>query len=278
MSRARLQGCGLPLLAVTTLLCFRPNAADGWEVHWQTDLKRAAREAQRQQKPMLVEFTASWCGYCRRMKQTTFRDENVVRYANGCFVPVSVDADKNRALMKAVGVTGLPTTVIISPKLEIVKKITGYQSPQQMSRHLGGFCPKRAIAKAGTRPGPKAVPKAAAQPGPPAFAGRCLVSMLDDHKLRSGSPKFASHYRGRTLQFASAEFKQKFDAYPEKYWPAADGVCPVTLHDNAVRIAGKPESAVIYRGRLWFFLSKDHRKRFAESPAKYAATQTAQRK
>jgi YHS domain-containing protein/thioredoxin-related protein len=265
MFRHQLRGCSLTLLTAAALLSCGSNAARGWEVRWQTDLKTAAREARRQQKPMLVEFTASWCGYCRRMKQTTFRDREVIRHVNGCFVPVSVDADKNRELMRAVGVTGLPTTVIISPKFEIVKKITGYQTPAQMSRHLGGLCPQRELAKTAVRP------------EPPAFGGRCLVSMLDDRKLRSGSAKFVTRYRGRTLQFASAENKRKFDAAPKKYWPAAEGDCPVTLRENAVRVTGDPTSAVIYRGRLWFFASMQEQKQFAKSPAKYAATRTAKR-
>lgn len=264
MSRQMLRGCALALLISAAFLSSGLNAARG-EVHWQTDLKTAAREAQRRQKPMLVEFTASWCGYCRRMKQTTFRDRDVIQHVNGCFVAVSVDVDKNQELMKAVGVTGLPTTVIISPKFQVVKKITGYQSPTEMSRHLGGLCPRNEVAKT------------AARPEPPAFGGRCLVSMLDDRKLRSGSPKYVTRYRGRTLQFASAENKRKFDAAPGKYWPAADGDCAVTLRENAVRIAGDAKSAVIYRGRLWFFASMEQRKQFAASPAKFAGTQTANR-
>jgi YHS domain-containing protein len=264
MSRPMSRGSALGVLILAVVLSCGRNAARG-EVHWQTNLKSAAREAQRRQKPMLVEFTASWCGFCRKMKQTTFRDREVIQHVNACFVPVSVDADKNEDLMKAVGVTGLPTTVIISPKFQVVKKITGYQSPTEMSRHLGGLCPRAEIAKT------------AAKPEPPAFGGRCLVSMLDDRKLRSGSAKYVTLYRGRTLQFASAENKRKFDAAPRKYWPAAAGDCPVTLRENAVRIAGDATSAVIYRGRLWFFASKEQRKQFAESPAKYAATQTAKR-
>src|SRR5690606_22480607 len=57
------------------------------------------------------------------------------------FVPVEVDADKNPRLVEAVGVEGLPTTVIVSPELRVLKKITGYHPPHELNKQLETICP-----------------------------------------------------------------------------------------------------------------------------------------
>jgi len=252
-------------------------------ITWKHDLKQAAREAKTSQKPLLLEFTASWCHYCKKMLNTTFRDEGVARHVNGCFVPVSVDYDRNDKLVRAVGVTTLPTTVVISPKLTVVKKISGYQTPRQFHRQLKGLCPhddasasKRPFggdAVASTKP---PTPNGSRTSAPIAFGGQCLVSMLDDHKHRQGDEQFSLRYRGRRLVFASAEYRKRFQANPTTYWPANNGMCPVTRYEQQQLKAGKPDVAVIYRKQLWFFATQEHRKTFAANPARFAAAATAE--
>lgn len=244
------------------------------EVRWQSDLKLAATESAKSHKPMLLRFTTSWCGYCKKMLATTFRDDGVVEQINGCFIPVVVDGEDNPKLSRSLGVTGFPTTVIISPKMKVVKKIVGYQSAAAMRRHLRGMCSRRvpAVTVARTKVKVKPVREAA-----PDFGGYCLVSMLDDRKLNRGFAKHAVQHRGRTLLFATAAHKRKFEADPAKYLPVNGGLCPVTETDSQVRKVGSPENAVIYRGRLWFLVRQDDRKTFAADPQRYARVQTARR-
>jgi len=261
-----LRGC----LAVACL-ALAAGTARAEDVAWQKDLQAAAQKSAQAKKPMLLEFTASWCRYCHKMLRTTFRDEGVVRQVNGCFIPVSVDADRNTKLMKAVGVSVLPTTVIISPELKVVKTITGYQSPEDMRKQLGGLCPhKPGQTRETAAPLPLGTAKMTAADDQPAFHGYCLVSMLDDRKLRKGNRRFTSRYREMTVLFASVEHKRRFNANPEKYWPADDGICPVTRQTTGKKQLGHPKSAVIYQGRLWLFTSPEQRRRFAEDPAKFA--------
>ena len=255
---------------------FSANAARAGGVIWHKDLQKAARESKRVRKPMLVKFTASWCGYCRKMGSTTFRDKTVVEQINGCFVPVSVDADKHESLMKAIGVTVLPTTVIVSPELKVVRKIAGYQSAAEMSRQLMQLCPwKTAAAK--TKPASRRVSIQPASVERYGFGGYCLVSMLDDRKLRKGTAPFESRFRGKTVIFSSADHKRQFDAAPLKYWPVNGGACSVTQRDTGKTQPGNPNSAVIYRGRLWFFRTPALRKKFAADTTTYAPQRTARR-
>lgn len=259
-------------LAVGAIAGFAADSS-AREVHWERDLNRAARESARTRKPMLLRFTTSWCGYCKKMLATTFRDERVVEQINGCFIPVVVDGDTNPRLSKSLGVTGFPTTLIVSPKLKVVKKIVGYQSAEAMRKHLGGMChpPGPAAATAAIAAGDSAAGDR------PRFGGYCLVGMLDDRRLKRGDPKHAARYRGRIYWFASAENLRRFASDPAKYLPGNDGVCPVTMVDERSVQMGRPEHAVIYHGRLWFLAKRACRKTFASAPRRYAELRTASR-
>lgn len=337
-------GAALLLAALAALPVSRTKASG---VQWQSDLKNAAREAERSQKPLLLKFTAPWCGYCRKMQQTTFQNDRLAAQINDCFVPVVVDADEHKDLLKALGVRVLPTSVVISPKFTVMKRITGYRTAQQFTRDLSGLCapppaqrrkptfalasqtrvvPDRTERPSATstqtpswsddrdgirrstapfptaevrpkqperRPVSKQTPRANARPASTAarrsvqrpiaaeraaFGGYCLVSMLVDRRVRKGSPRHVSYFREHRLQFASAEFKQLFDADPRRYWPVDGGTCPVTMQEEQVLKDGSPHAPVIYHGKLWLCASREHRRRFSADPAKYAATLTAARR
>lgn len=44
-------------------------------------------------KKMFIDFYTGWCGWCKRMDATTFKDQNVVSYMNANFYPVKFDAE-----------------------------------------------------------------------------------------------------------------------------------------------------------------------------------------
>jgi YHS domain-containing protein len=100
------------------------------------------------------------------------------------------------------------------------------------------------------------------------------VSLLDDTQLARGSDEFTTVYRDVTLAFASAEHKSRFDADPERYWPAFDGYCPVSARDFRTSREGVPNLTAIYRGRIWFFAEAPLRRRFIASPQAYAVWAT----
>ena len=278
----------LVLLVVAVGLVNGSFAAGSSKVTWQTDLKQAVHEAGRAQKPLLVEFTASWCGYCRKMKQTTFADERIARHVNGCFVPVSVDADQNGRLMRSVGVEALPTTVILSHDLRVVRRIAGYQTAAQLEQHLGAICVHEepeltpvSIEPVPEQNSPNAQPSvaqpAATQPSAEtsqaaawAFDKLCLVSLRDDHRLRTGRSSLSVTFRGRRLCFATAEHVRRFEQNPELYWPVLDGNCVVSHVDENSNRPGRGREALVFRNRIWLFADRERRNLFYENAAEYA--------
>ncbi len=247
------------------------SAVKADDIRWQTELKQAALQARTQEKAMLIQIGASWCGYCHKMDKETFQDQKVIKHVNSCFIPVRVDADKNPEFVEAIGVAGLPTTVIITPELKIVKKLSGYVAAREMQGHLKKICLVNHEQAGPTATRTAAIKKMSQKEETPEFAFKsvCLVSMLDEQQLVEGSPEFISEFKGRKLCFTSQEHKQKFDANPLNYWPAFDGQCRVSQRDQNRTVEGNPYAGGVYRGHLVFFSSEAERERFTSNPSFY---------
>src|SRR5690349_20740882 len=54
---------------------------------WGTTLKKAQKE----QKYIFVDAYATWCGPCKQLKASTFKDEKAANFFNQNFVNLSID-------------------------------------------------------------------------------------------------------------------------------------------------------------------------------------------
>jgi YHS domain-containing protein/thiol-disulfide isomerase/thioredoxin len=263
-------------VAVLVLLVMFQSAGSAAELKWGSDLKKAATESQKTGKPILITFTASWCHYCHKLLDETFTDQKVIARVNEYFVPVVLDADENERAVQLLGIEAFPSTVVISPELNVLGRIRGFHPALQMAQQLAPFCKKKQpeLQQAVVKKTPEksvAQPVAARMPAPEtAFSGMCLVSMLDDRDLVRGSAKITEDYRGVKLHFASEKHQLAFRAEPAKYWPLADGHCPVASVRSEKETLGAASTAAVYRGNIVLFRSLKHRATFAEDPRHFA--------
>jgi thioredoxin:protein disulfide reductase len=86
-------------------------------------------QARAANKPVLIDFSATWCVPCREMARTTFRDPAVIEAASH-FVRLQADIternNRNSELAMKYAVRGVPTTVFIDKHGRILKREVGY--------------------------------------------------------------------------------------------------------------------------------------------------------
>src|ERR1700760_1458522 len=101
----------------------RPSIAadEPKKIDWREDLGRAQAEAKSRDLLLWIQFTGPWCINCRRMDRATFVHPGVVNQSREQFVPVKLRSDEHEALAQTLGLTGLPSTVIVRPNGEVVE-------------------------------------------------------------------------------------------------------------------------------------------------------------
>jgi thiol:disulfide interchange protein len=130
-SRIVTLGSAACVMALLVVACFKGDAertatgttaALGWESSYEAALARAAKL----KRPVMVDFYTDWCGWCRRLDDTTLADGRV-RRALEHFVLVKLDAEKEgSSAADHFGVRAYPTIVFLDASGNEVGRIPGY--------------------------------------------------------------------------------------------------------------------------------------------------------
>ena len=112
----------LGVVIITSLLTHLLQAKE--RIPWRSDLAAATVEAQKQNKPLFLYFTASWCEPCQRLKTTTWADPDV-ESALAEYVPVKIDIDEHPEIAKKYPSDGIPHFVVLQQDGSVLKDSVG---------------------------------------------------------------------------------------------------------------------------------------------------------
>jgi protein disulfide-isomerase len=91
-------------------------------VPWQKDFAAAQAQARTANKPVLLYFTAEWCGPCQEMRRSVWSDATVAAAASS-YIPVRIDVDEQPDLARRYRVETIPAFFILDPAGSPLKSI-----------------------------------------------------------------------------------------------------------------------------------------------------------
>jgi len=110
------------------------------EIVWETDMPSALERARSEGKPVLVNFYADWCVWCKRLESTTLRDAKVATVLQNEVVPLSLDVDdEGKELSNQYRVDGLPTIIVLDAAGQEIGRIPGYMPPDSFLERVESF-------------------------------------------------------------------------------------------------------------------------------------------
>ena len=112
-------------------------------VAWERNLARALTRASGEgKKVVMVDFYTDWCGWCKKLDETTLADP-AVQASLRQVVSVKLDAERDgRADAERYGVEGFPTVLFLDSRGTEVARIPGYLPPGEFLEELNDILKK----------------------------------------------------------------------------------------------------------------------------------------
>lgn len=126
--KTALAACGLLLLLFTSLHARTEGALmPGWTEQQPSFQAGAPGPGQ----PIVLYFTAGWCGFCKQLERETLADPEV-RAKLAPLARHKLDFDQQRGLVKEYGLRGVPVLLLVDAQGRELSRLTGFVPRETM--------------------------------------------------------------------------------------------------------------------------------------------------
>jgi thioredoxin-related protein len=134
------------------------------EVNW-ISFEKAVELNKQNPKPLLIDVYTDWCGWCKKMDKTTYKNVVLVKYINDNFYAVKLDGEGKEDITykdytfkyKGQGRRGYnefaaallngklsyPTTVFMDAEMQLLDRVPGYLNEQVMEKVTAYFATEK---------------------------------------------------------------------------------------------------------------------------------------
>jgi len=104
-------------------------------------LDEALEKAKKENKYIIVDVHAVWCGPCKKMAATTFQDKDVSDFVNKNMVALKLDGEKKGGPEFATkhGVRAYPTLIVLDPSGKKIKQKAGAMNVTSFMNFVGEY-------------------------------------------------------------------------------------------------------------------------------------------
>lgn len=129
------KACGLILAIVGAFMIVGglQQHSDGPHPNWVKDEPLALETASQENKLVMLDFYATWCGACNELDNHTFSDQRVVDRLED-FVTVKLDfsVKSDKTLTDKYSIRGLPVVIFMDAQGKIYERIEKFVKPEKM--------------------------------------------------------------------------------------------------------------------------------------------------
>ena len=147
----------LLLVAVFVLSAVTAKAQ---KVNWLS-FEEALELNKKNPKPIMIDLYTDWCGWCKRMDATTYKNEVIIKYINDNYYAVKMDGEgkeditfkgrtfkfvqkgrsKYHELAAAIlnGKLSYPSTAFFTPEEQLIQSVPGYLVKEKFEKILAYF-------------------------------------------------------------------------------------------------------------------------------------------
>ncbi|MDD2448609.1 MAG: thioredoxin family protein [Sulfurimonas sp.] len=120
-------------IAITLLLI---SSLWSVELGWSDDYETSLTVAQKENKNLYVLITSSTCGWCKKFKNTTLQDEEVLKMLNEKYILVNIDRDIDD-FPSWMNTKSVPRHYFVTAKGEEIFTFMGYWDSLDFKSFLG---------------------------------------------------------------------------------------------------------------------------------------------